>query len=194
MPAAALPSSPPPFPLTPLSSPLSQILSPPLLVPSPPLPLPSPPTHASPTFDEASQATEFKVGESSAAAAARQPGLDVATMDAIPGRPMSREDDRALQRARVNTLFRDRRYHLHTAVLVESEARCARQAWGQAMDCNRAVHAELQAYRAQVQTHETHIQTRDARTRSLETLVATLTLEAKEPACTEDPEDAGSSS
>ncbi|GKC09156.1 hypothetical protein Tco_1000766, partial [Tanacetum coccineum] len=42
------------------------------------------------------------------------------------------------------------------------------------MDCNRAVHAELQAYRAQVQTHESHIQTRDARIGSLETLFTTL--------------------
>ncbi|GJR26564.1 hypothetical protein Tco_1102796 [Tanacetum coccineum] len=104
------------------------------------------------------------------------------------------------------------RYHLHTAMLLESEARNARQAWGHAMDCNRAVHAELQAYRAQVQIHETHIQTRASHIGSLETLVATLvaqtsslqthltaalgriqTLEAKEPARTNDPEDAGSS-
>ncbi|GKG45410.1 hypothetical protein Tco_0495488, partial [Tanacetum coccineum] len=33
----------------------------------------------------------FKVGESSVAIAARQPGLDVATIDATPGRPMFRE-------------------------------------------------------------------------------------------------------
>ncbi|GKE62684.1 hypothetical protein Tco_1513051 [Tanacetum coccineum] len=155
-------------------------------------------------------ASGFEIGESSPAAAAKQPVLDVATVDATLGRLVSREvgygidvvwddmvgdmeerapttveglsqrvtdlsitlahdtheiyvrledaqDDRALQRARVNTLFRDRRYHLHTAVLVESEARCAKKAWGQAMGCNREVHAELQAYRAQVQTHETHI-------------------------------------
>ncbi|GJS04177.1 putative reverse transcriptase domain-containing protein [Tanacetum coccineum] len=104
-------------------------------------------------------ASGFKVGESSAAAAARQAGLDVATMDATPGRLISREiyvllvdaqDDRALQRARVNTLFRDRQYHLHIAVLVESEARHARQAWSQSMDYNRAIHAELVAYRAEV--------------------------------------------
>ncbi|GKA46979.1 putative reverse transcriptase domain-containing protein [Tanacetum coccineum] len=78
----------------------------------------------------------FEVGESSAAAA-RQIGLDVATVNATPGCPVSREvgygieddahDDRALHRARVNTLFRDRRYHLHTDVLVESESRHARQ-------------------------------------------------------------------
>ncbi|GKG51655.1 hypothetical protein Tco_0544293, partial [Tanacetum coccineum] len=48
--AAALPSSPPP---SPLSSSLPQIPSPPLHVPSPPLPLPSPPTITSPTYDEA---------------------------------------------------------------------------------------------------------------------------------------------
>ncbi|GKD71114.1 hypothetical protein Tco_1325204, partial [Tanacetum coccineum] len=83
-------------------------------------------------------------------------------------------DDRALRRGRVNTLFRDRQYHLRTTVLVKSEARCARQTWSQAMDCNKAVHAELLAYRAQVQTHKTHIKIRDARIGSLETLVATL--------------------
>ncbi|GJX59262.1 hypothetical protein Tco_0290652, partial [Tanacetum coccineum] len=151
---------------------------------------------------------KFEVGESSAATAARQPGLDVATVDATPGRLMYREvgygimdvwyemvgemegraptteedlcqrvtdlaatlatdthemyvhfeiaqDDRTFLRARVNTLFRDRRYHLHTAMFLESEARYARQAWSQAIDCNKAVHAELLAYRAEVRAlHE----------------------------------------
>ncbi|GKE25865.1 hypothetical protein Tco_1441249 [Tanacetum coccineum] len=162
-------------------------------------------------------APRFEVGESSAAAAARKPGLDVThdtyysfvdTVDATPGRPMSREvgyeimdvwddmvgdmegrapttleelsqrvtdlsttlaqdthemyvrfedaqDDRDLQRARVNTFFRDRRYHLHIAMLSESEARHARHAWSQAMDCNRAVHAGLLAYQVEVRAlHE----------------------------------------
>ncbi|GJX76061.1 hypothetical protein Tco_0322872 [Tanacetum coccineum] len=36
------------------------------------------------------------------------------------------QDDRALQRSRVNTFFRDRRYHLHTSMLLESKARHAR--------------------------------------------------------------------
>ncbi|GKE56054.1 hypothetical protein Tco_1495239, partial [Tanacetum coccineum] len=86
------------------------------------------------------------------------------------------QDDQALQRAQFNTLFRDRRHHLHIAVLV--------------------------------QTHKTHNQTRDACIGSLETLVATLvaqtlslqtqlttalgriqTLEAREPARTDDPKD-----
>ncbi|GJZ59840.1 hypothetical protein Tco_0615656 [Tanacetum coccineum] len=149
----------------------------------------------------------FEIGESSAATAARQPGLDVATVDTTLGRPMSTyvgygitavwddivgemegrapttledwsqrvsdlvvalardtheiyvrledtQDNQALQRARVNTFFGDSRYHLHTAILLESEARYARQAWGQAIDCNMAI--------------------RDARIGSLETLVAIL--------------------
>ncbi|GJZ41426.1 hypothetical protein Tco_0588312 [Tanacetum coccineum] len=167
--APTLPS-PPQSPLSPLSSPLSHI-------PSPPLPLPSLPT-TSPTYAEAPlgyKAARIRLRvarESSAVAAARQPGLDVGTMDATPGRPISREvgygiedvwdnmvrdmeekapttveglsqrvidlsttltrdtheiyvrledvqDDRSLQRGRVNTLFRDKRYHLRIAVLTQ---------------------------------------------------------------------------
>ncbi|GJU31885.1 putative reverse transcriptase domain-containing protein [Tanacetum coccineum] len=93
--ADALPSSPPPSPLTPLSSPLPQIPSPPLPVPSPPLPLPSPPIANMPLQKRAhftAPTNRFEVKESSTAIAARQPRLDVATMDATPGRPMSREN------------------------------------------------------------------------------------------------------
>ncbi|GJR76347.1 hypothetical protein Tco_0088712 [Tanacetum coccineum] len=107
--AAALPLSPPPSSLTPLSSLLSQILSPPLPLPSPPLPLPAlssplllPATNHREDFLEAdvppqkrlcltAPAPRFEVGESSAAAAARQPGLDVGTVDATARCPMSRE-------------------------------------------------------------------------------------------------------
>ncbi|GJX42876.1 hypothetical protein Tco_0257866, partial [Tanacetum coccineum] len=220
--AVALPSSsPPPSPLTLLLSPLPQIPSPPLPLPSPPLPLPSPSSPLLlPATDHMEDVPEadvppqkrlcltaptpgFEVGESSAVVATRQPGLDfthatdysfVDTMDATPGRPMSREvgygitdvwddmvgdmeerDDRALQRARVNMLFRDRRYHLHTAMLLESEARHTRQAWSQAIDCNRAVHAELLAYRA-----EGHDRTREPEP-------------ARDPEPQDGPADAGSS-
>nr|GEY48381.1 hypothetical protein [Tanacetum cinerariifolium] len=38
------------------------------------------------------------------------------------------QDDRALQRGRVNMLFRDRKFHRHTAMLLKSEARHAREA------------------------------------------------------------------
>nr|GEY40947.1 hypothetical protein [Tanacetum cinerariifolium] len=60
------------------------------------------------------------------------------------------QDDRALKRARVNTLFRDRQYHLHTVLLIESEARHDWQAWSQSMNCNRVVHTELLACQAKV--------------------------------------------
>nr|GEW16761.1 hypothetical protein [Tanacetum cinerariifolium] len=62
---------------------------------------------------------------------------------------LSQRDDRALQRGRVNMLFRDRRFHRHTAMFLESEARHARKAWSHSMNCSKAVHAELQAYRVQ---------------------------------------------
>ncbi|GKF60987.1 hypothetical protein Tco_0177773, partial [Tanacetum coccineum] len=67
-----------------------------------------------------------------------------------------------------------RRFHRHTAMLLESEARHTREAWSHSMNCSKAVHAELQAYQAQVNTHKIQIQTRDTRIGSLEALVATL--------------------
>ncbi|GJY43818.1 putative reverse transcriptase domain-containing protein [Tanacetum coccineum] len=100
------------------------------------------------------------------------------------------QDDRALQRVQVNMLFRDRRFHRHTSMLLESEARHAREGWSHSMNCSKAIHAKLLAYRAQVNIHEFQIRTRDTRIGSLETLVATL---AREPAHTDDPEDDGSS-
>ncbi|GKD98468.1 hypothetical protein Tco_1382365 [Tanacetum coccineum] len=57
------------------------------------------------------------------------------------------QDDRALQRGRVNMLFRDRQFHRHTTMLLKSEARHAREAWSHFMNCSKAVHAKLQAYR-----------------------------------------------
>ncbi|GJW78579.1 hypothetical protein Tco_0140261 [Tanacetum coccineum] len=119
----------------------------------------------------------YEVGES-LAAAARQSSLDVATVDATAGRLVSREDtyeihvrlehaqdDRALQRAQVNMLFRDRQFHRHTALLLDSEARHSREAWSHSMNCSKAVHAELQAYRAQTQLTSAlrRIQTLEAR-------------------------------
>nr|GEZ08826.1 hypothetical protein [Tanacetum cinerariifolium] len=49
-----------------------------------------------------------------------------------------KRDDQDLQRARVNRLFRDRRYHDRTASLMEVEARASRTAWTQSMDASDA--------------------------------------------------------
>ncbi|GJT80224.1 hypothetical protein Tco_1054566 [Tanacetum coccineum] len=50
--------------------------------------------------------------------------------------------DRALLRARVNMLYRDRPFHRLTALLMEEEARVSRTAWVQSMDACDQVHSE----------------------------------------------------
>nr|GEU32854.1 hypothetical protein [Tanacetum cinerariifolium] len=47
-------------------------------------------------------------------------------------------DDQSIQRARVNRLFRDRRFHAHTARLIDREAKASRTAWTQSIDANDA--------------------------------------------------------
>ncbi|GJU80070.1 reverse transcriptase domain-containing protein [Tanacetum coccineum] len=180
----ALPSSPPPSPLTLLSSLLLQINSPPLLVPSSPLPLPSPPTHTSLTYVDAplghstamilsgaaspsthhsseipsppllllstthiddileanmplrkrarvtAPTSRFEVMESSAAVVGYgiTDVLDDMVGDMEGRAPTTLEDlsqrvaDLAATLAR-DTHEIDRRYHLHTAMLLESESR-----------------------------------------------------------------------
>ncbi|GJZ98376.1 hypothetical protein Tco_0670829 [Tanacetum coccineum] len=76
-------------------------------------------------------------------------------------------------------------------MLLESEARYGQQAWSQAMDCNRAVHAELLAHRAEVRALREQI--------SILQRQRTEDQRAIEPEPTRDPEpqdgpaDAGSS-
>nr|GEW27682.1 hypothetical protein [Tanacetum cinerariifolium] len=63
----------------------------------------------------------------------------------------AKRDDQALQRARFNRLFRDRRYHAHTASLIEGEARASRMPWAQSMDASDAAHYRVIALRTQTQ-------------------------------------------
>nr|GEY23845.1 hypothetical protein [Tanacetum cinerariifolium] len=90
-------------------------------------------------------APRFEVGESSAAGAARQPGptepdlrryrveqteLDMTVRqmtDESEIRFKEAQDDRALLRARVNTLFKDRPNHRRTSMLLDREAMYARE-------------------------------------------------------------------
>nr|GEU36261.1 ribonuclease H-like domain-containing protein [Tanacetum cinerariifolium] len=167
-----------PSPLTPLSSPLPHIPSPPLPVPSPPLPLPSPTVHR----------------ESSAAGAARPPGLDVVVTDATARSPIYREDaqdERDFLRARVNTLFRDRQYHRHTAMLLDREAMYARRAWTGSKHRSAAIEAH-------VRTLEEHVATLMAQTSSLQTQLTTTlgciqTLETRDLEPQDELAKAGSS-
>ncbi|GJR81477.1 putative reverse transcriptase domain-containing protein [Tanacetum coccineum] len=61
-------------------------------------------------------------------------------------------DDRAYLRARVNTLFRDRPYHRHTALALDREAVYARIAWTGSEERSAAIEAHVRTLEAQVAT------------------------------------------
>ncbi|GKE79893.1 hypothetical protein Tco_1549893 [Tanacetum coccineum] len=85
------------------------------------------------------------------------------------------QDDRALLRGQVNMLRKDRQYHLNTAMLVESEAR---------------VDTRISSLEALVTTLVS--QTTSLQTQLIAALGCIDTLEAREQAHTDDPEDADS--
>nr|GEZ22327.1 hypothetical protein [Tanacetum cinerariifolium] len=89
------------------------------------------------------------------------------------------QDDRALLRARVNTLFRDRLDHRCTAMLMDREAIYARKAWAYTEDKSSAIAAH-------VRTLETHVAALIAQTSSPQTQLSTALgrieiLEARDP-------------
>ncbi|GJS36402.1 reverse transcriptase domain-containing protein [Tanacetum coccineum] len=53
------------------------------------------------------------------------------------------QSQRQLLASRVNMLFRDRRAHVHTCLLMETEARMSREAWGKSMDASDLARAEV---------------------------------------------------
>ncbi|GKE30720.1 putative reverse transcriptase domain-containing protein, partial [Tanacetum coccineum] len=59
------------------------------------------------------------------------------------------QDDRAYLRARVNTLFRDRPYHRHTAMILDNEAMYACMAWTSSEDMSAAIKAHVRTLEAQ---------------------------------------------
>ncbi|GKA94972.1 hypothetical protein Tco_0817010 [Tanacetum coccineum] len=162
-------TTPPPSPLTPLSSPLPQIPSPPLPIPSPP---PNSPTHieipesclplrkrvcfASPTLSH-------EVGESSAAGAARELDYGITyTWDDLHettimyGIMEDARDDQSQLRGRVNLLYRDMPVHRRLAVMIEREAKMAREAWGLSMDASDYARSDVMSLR--LQTHMVEFQ------------------------------------
>ncbi|GKD68819.1 hypothetical protein Tco_1322909, partial [Tanacetum coccineum] len=112
---------------------------------------------------------------SSAAVASRQPGFDVTTVDATTRCLMSREVDYGIKDV-WDDMVGDLEERASTTIEGLSQRSEARNAWetlSHSMNYNKPIHAELQAYRAQI-------------------------LEAREPELTRDPEpydgltDAGS--
>ncbi|GJT42285.1 hypothetical protein Tco_0951000 [Tanacetum coccineum] len=100
--------------------------------------------------------------------------------------------DRALLRARVNMLYKDRPFHRRTAILMEDKARLSRAAWAQSMDaCNqtRSDDISLRTTRQLVEALKI--------VKSLKTQMIELQRQqgpAKDPAEPELPEEASSSS
>nr|GEU67455.1 retrovirus-related Pol polyprotein from transposon 17.6 [Tanacetum cinerariifolium] len=110
----------------------------------------------------------FEVRESSAAGAARQPGptksdirrrrVEKTELDNIVRQRTDEfelrfeeaQDDRALLRARVNTLFRDRPDHCRTTMILDREAMYAREAWAGSKDRSAAIAAHVRTLEAQV--------------------------------------------
>ncbi|GKE29443.1 hypothetical protein Tco_1444827 [Tanacetum coccineum] len=100
-------------------------------------------------------------------------------------------DDRAYLRARVNTLFRDRPYHRHTALALDREAVYARIAWTGSEERSAAIEAHVRTLEAQVAT--LIAQTTSLQTQLTTTLGRIETLEARDPEPQDGPAEAGSS-
>nr|GEV98328.1 reverse transcriptase domain-containing protein [Tanacetum cinerariifolium] len=153
---------------------------------------------------------EFEIGKSSAAGAARQPGpiesdlwrcrvkqseLDTTfrkRTNEFEIRFEEAQDDRALLRARFNTLFKDRPDHHRTTMLIDREAMYAREEWAFSMDRSSTIVAH-------VRTLETQVAALITQTSSLQTLLTIALgrieiLEAKDPEPQEGPNEASSTS
>ncbi|GKF60305.1 hypothetical protein Tco_0177091, partial [Tanacetum coccineum] len=109
----------------------------------------------------------YKVGESSTAAAARPAGglrADHGMRLLRPHRELQlvlthndEQSQRQLLASRVNTLFKDRRGHAHTCLLMETEARMSREAWGKSMDTSDLACAEVMSLRTTVHAQMSEI-------------------------------------
>ncbi|GJY67307.1 hypothetical protein Tco_0469545 [Tanacetum coccineum] len=60
------------------------------------------------------------------------------------------QDDRYQLRGRVNLLYRDRPVHRRLAVMIEREAKMAREAWGLSMDSSDYAHSDVMSLRTTV--------------------------------------------
>nr|GFB26300.1 hypothetical protein [Tanacetum cinerariifolium] len=120
-----------------------------------------------------------------------------------------KQDDQALQRALVNRLFRDKRYHAHTARLIEGEARASRTAWARSMDVSDAAGFGVIALYTQKEIRELRATDRKLQAQFIQAVTAlkscqtqlTTSLgriqileDTRVPAQPKVPEEAGSSS
>ncbi|GJW51133.1 hypothetical protein Tco_0092484, partial [Tanacetum coccineum] len=78
-------------------------------------------------------------------------------IDEIYRRLDDAHDARSLMSGRLNMLFRDRRTHAHTALLMEREFRLSREAWRRSMDASDLVRSEVLALCTQVVAQQSEI-------------------------------------
>ncbi|GJZ83278.1 hypothetical protein Tco_0648451 [Tanacetum coccineum] len=121
------------------------------------------------------------------------------------------QDDRLLMSGRLNMLYRDRRAHARTTLLIKREARLSREAWVRSTDASDTAHSEVRALRTTVLVQQTEIVALRAANHvrqaqlvetlrlmsTLQTQVTTLQGQqgpARGPTQLEIPEEAGSSS
>ncbi|GKD17457.1 hypothetical protein Tco_1206615, partial [Tanacetum coccineum] len=67
------------------------------------------------------------------------------------------QDDRLLMSGRLNMLYRDKRAHARTTLLMEREARLSRESWVQSMDASDIAYFEVRALRTTVLAQQTEI-------------------------------------
>ncbi|GJS40998.1 hypothetical protein Tco_0566041 [Tanacetum coccineum] len=82
--------------------------------------------------------------------------------------------DRALLRARVNMLYRDRPFHRRTALLMDEEARLSRAAWAQSMDACNQTHSEGISLRTTVMAQQSEITELQAADRRRQMMITDL--------------------
>ncbi|GJS12771.1 hypothetical protein Tco_0407243 [Tanacetum coccineum] len=84
------------------------------------------------------------------------------------------QSDRSLMTGQLNVLRKDRRYHANTALLVEREARVAREAWAQSMDASYRARSKVMTLRTTVSA----LQTKNGKLRAADHRRQTQLLEA----------------
>nr|GFB30439.1 hypothetical protein [Tanacetum cinerariifolium] len=84
------------------------------------------------------------------------------------------QTERQLLAGRLNMLFRDRRAHVYTRHLMETEARMSREAWVRATDASDHVHGEVMSLRTTVLGQMSEIRELQAADRRRQTVILEL--------------------
>nr|GFC76968.1 hypothetical protein [Tanacetum cinerariifolium] len=95
-------------------------------------------------------------------------------MDEIYTRLDDEQTERQLLSGRLNMLFRDRRAHVYTRQLMETEARMSRESWARATDVSDLVHGEVISLRTTMLGQISEIRELQAADRRRQTVISEL--------------------